>query len=92
MKNIIIENNNYKLEKNYKDCFSEEEVLNKFTDYFTEYDYIFGDYSYDSLRMKGFYNNNNNKATEINNIKNLENYIKNYCAYDAKYFLLKKIN
>ena len=65
--------------------------MEKVTDYFNPYDYIFGDYAYEKVRLKGFYDSNNKKATEINNVKNLDDYIKNYCSYEAKYFLLKKI-
>ena len=31
------------------------------------------------------------KVKNYNNIKNLENYLKNYCANDCKYFVIKKI-
>ena len=30
-------------------------------------------------------------ATKVNDIKTLDDYIENYCAYGAKWFLLKKI-
>ena len=89
---IEIEDNKYEIEKNYKDCFNKEEFLDKVTDYFYEFDYIFGDYAYDKLRLKGFYESNNKNVTKINDIKLLDEYIKNYCAYGAKWFLLKKIN
>ena len=35
-------------------------------------------------------NGDTNKVTKINNINNLDNYIKNNCAYDCRYFLLEK--
>ncbi|MEG1900535.1 MAG: YutD-like domain-containing protein [Bacilli bacterium] len=88
---IVLENQTYELEKNNKDCFDLEEVKSLVTDYFVNYDYIFGDYSYNKLRLKGFYDKTNKEVKEINNIKLLDEYIKNYCAYDCKYFLLKKM-
>ena len=90
MKNIELNGISYSLEKNYKDGFSLDEVISLCTDYFAEFDYVFGDYSYSKLRLKGFYESNNKKAKDINDIKGLDNYIKNYCSYDCKYFLLHK--
>ena len=90
MKNIELNGISYSLEKNYKDGFALEEVISLCTDYFAEFDYVFGYYSYSNLRLKGFYESNNKKAKDINDIKGLDNYIKNYCSYDCKYFLLHK--
>ena len=45
------------------------------TDYFNNYDYIFGDIAYDKLRLKGFYDSNNKLKNKINDIKLLDNYI-----------------
>lgn len=90
MKKIIFNDIEYSLEKNYKEGFVVEEVESLCTDYFISFDYIFGDYSYSKLRLKGFYDSDNKKVKEFNDIKGLEDYIKNYCSFDCKYFLLKK--
>ncbi len=90
MKKIIINNVEYELMNNYKDSFNETEFNEKCTDYFYDYDYIVGDYAYNRLRLKGFYNGNNKQAKDINNIKNLDKYIKDYCAYDCRYYVIKK--
>lgn len=91
MKKIVINDKKYELISDNDKVFNEEELIQKVTDYFENFDYIFGDYAYDKLRLKGFYESNNNKVTKINDIKLLDEYIKNYCAYGAKWFLLKKI-
>ena len=70
--------------------YDEETVKGLITDYFYDYDYIFGDWAYGKLRLKGFYKENNQEAKRINNIKYLDDYIKLNCAYDCKYFLLEK--
>ena len=44
----------YKLIKDNKECFNLEEIEEKITDYFKDYDYIVGDYAYSKLRLKGF--------------------------------------
>lgn len=87
---IKINGNDYEVVKNYRDGFNEEAIIERATEYFNEYDYIFGDWAYGKLRLKGFYKNDNKKVNKINNINNLEKYIKDNCAYDCKYFLLEK--
>lgn len=81
----------YELIKNHKNGFDISLVEEKYTDYFASFDYVFGDFSYDKVRLKGFYDKNSAQVSEINNIEKLESYIKNYCAYDCRHFLLKKI-
>ena len=88
---IALENNKYQLIKNYKEAFSEEMMQEKYTDYFAPYDYIVGDIAYNKLRLKGFYQEQNPKVQSLNNYKNLDHYLKNNCAVDCKYFILKKI-
>ena len=88
---IEIENREYELIKNYKDAFEREEFENKYTDYFYDYDYIVGDIAYGKLRLKGFYDEKNKKVNKINNYKNVDIYLKNYCASDCKHFILKQI-
>lgn len=91
-KNIInVNNNKYELVKVYKEGFNEEDFKERCTEYFDEFDYIFGDYSYDVLRLKGFYDKNNKQVKKINNIEILENYIKEFCSHECRWFLLKKV-
>ena len=92
MKTIKINGTLYTLERNYKDGFDLTEVENKLTDYFDGYDYIFGDWSYGKLRLKGFCKKENPKFKKINDYNKKDEYIKNDCAYGCKYFVLEKIN
>ena len=91
MKKIILFDLEYNIVKDEHDVFNLEEVTSLATDYFKPYDYIFGDYSYGKLRLKGFYESDSKKKTKINDIKTVDDYIKNYCQYGSKIFLLKKI-
>lgn len=88
---IVLNNNEYELIKEYKDAFNIDEVENLFTEYFYDFDYILGDYAYNKLRLKGFYDNDNKKARNINRYDYIEEYIKNYCAYECRYFILKRV-
>lgn len=90
MKNILINNINYEVVKNYNDAIDIEEITSKMTDYFDEFEFVVGDWSYGKLRLKGFYNKDNKKATSINSIEYVDDYIKKYCSYGCKYFVLRK--
>ena len=91
MKKVLVDNIEYEIVTDYRDAFNQEEFEERFTDYFEEFDYVVGDYAYNKLRLKGFYDSKNPKCTKINNINNLEKYLKENCAYGCKYFCLKKI-
>lgn len=73
-------------------CFIYENAREYVTDYFNEFDYIFGDFVGDKVRLKGFYESNNSNVKKYNDIKFLEHYKKEYCNYGAKTFLLKKVH
>jgi uncharacterized protein YutD len=88
----IINNIKFDLIKDYKDGFDKEEIENKLTDYFYDYDYIVGDWSYGKLRLKGFCKKENKKLNRINDYDNLDYYITHECAYNCKYFILERIN
>lgn len=88
---IEIENVKYELIENYKDGFELDKVLEKYTDYFEPYDYIIGDWSYGKIRLKGFCNKTNKICNRSNDIKFKEDYIKNLCSYECRYFVLKKV-
>ncbi|MBQ1812499.1 MAG: YutD family protein [Bacilli bacterium] len=90
MKDIILNNIKYKLITNIRDGYDSDEVKSKATDYFMPFDYIVGDWAYGKLRLKGFYDKNNKSCKSINDIENLEKYIKENCAFNCKYFVLKK--
>ena len=92
MKKVEINGKTYEILENIGNCLNTEELKEKITDYFDNFDYIFGDFSYDKVRLKGYNDSINKKANKINNIKGLEDYKKNYCSYGAKTFLLKKVS
>lgn len=89
--NLKLGNNEYELIENYKDGFEKSSLEEKYTDYFEEYDYILGDWSYGKLRLKGFCDKINKNCNRINDIKYKDKYIKELCSYDCRYFLVKKV-
>lgn len=90
MKKIIVENIEYELIEDNGDAFNEEEFKEKYTDYFQEFDYILGDYSYNKLRLKGFCEKNNPRFNKINDYSTKKTYLDTLCAYKCHYFVVKK--
>lgn len=90
-KSILLEEKEYELIEDIREGFDLEEVKKKYTEYFYEYDYIVGDWAYGKLRLKGFFDEENKSKRELNDIKNLNKYISNNCAYNCKYFVLKRV-
>lgn len=88
---IIINEIKYEIIKNEKEAIDKELLNEKITEYFDEYDYIFGDWAYGKLRLKGFNDKNNKNFKPINDIKMVDKYIKENCAYGCRHFILKKI-
>ena len=89
-KKVTLNDIEYEVVKDYRDGFEEEAVVERATDYFNDYDYIFGDWAYGKLRLKGFYEDKNPKANKINKYSSLDKYIEENCAYGCKYFVAKK--
>ncbi len=90
MKELLINSNSYELIKNERDGFDLEEVKSNLTDYFYPFDYVVGDWAYGKLRLKGFYEGKNKLCRDFNNISNVDKYLKENCAYNCKYFIIKK--
>ena len=90
MESEKLANNSFEIIKNYKDGYNNDEFLNKCTDYFNDFDYIVGDWAYGKLRLKGFYDSNNKKCKDFNNIDNLDTYLKENCAFECAYFVAKR--
>lgn len=87
----LINNKKYILVKD-NEGFKQDEVENKLTEYYDDFDYIVGDWAYGKLRLKGFYCEDNKNVKDFNNIKNVDDYLVNNCAYMCKYFVLKRVN
>ena len=92
MKKIVLDNIEYELIEDNGDSFDENEIKEKYTDYFYEFDYILGDYAYNKLRLKGFCDKSNKRYNKINDYDTKDEYVKKLCAYKCKYFVLKRVN
>lgn len=88
---VMLNDREYEVIKNYRDAFNKEDLNNLYTEFFKDYDYILGDYAYSKLRLKGFCDKTNKLFNEINDYSKIDKYIKEECAYECQYFVLKKI-
>lgn len=91
MEIIEINNKKYQVMNNYRDAINIEELENKITDYFDNFDYIVGDISYGKLRLKGFNSKTNKNFKAYNDVDHVSDYIKNNCAYGCKWFMISEI-
>lgn len=91
MEIIEVNNKKYQVMKNYKDALNTDELAEKITDYFDDFDYIVGDIAYGKLRLKGFNSRTNKNFKEMNDVDKVEDYIKNNCAYGCRWFMISEI-
>jgi len=91
MKKVKINEKDYEVVENYKEALKADNLSEMVTDYFDNYDYILGDWSYGKLRLKGFCDKQNKIRNNLNSYENINNYIKKYCSFECQYFILKKI-
>lgn len=88
---VFINNNNYELVQQTKDAFNEDAFKARYSDILNKYDYIVGDWGYNQLRLRGFFDDQNQKATYDTKISTLSEYLFEYCNFGCAYFVLKKV-
>lgn len=88
---VQVGNQYYELIENVKDGYNEEEFLERYSEILNKYDFIVGDWGYSQLRLRGFYDDRNNRSTYDTKISTLEEYIYEYCNFGCSYFVLKKV-
>ncbi|MBV7506990.1 YutD family protein [Bacillus sp. sid0103] len=88
---IIMNNTVYEIVQEHRNGFNEEALKGRFSDILTRYDYVVGDWGYGQLRLKGFFEDQNQKATFDTKISTLSEYLYEYCNFGCAYFVLKKV-
>ncbi|RFB15089.1 DUF1027 domain-containing protein [Bacillus sp. HNG] len=88
---ISINNSTYELVDELKNGFDEEAFRARYSDILAKYDYIVGDWGYEQLRLKGFFDDKNQKASFDTKISTLSEYLYEYCNFGCAYFVLKKV-
>ncbi|MPQ24248.1 YutD family protein [Bacillus paralicheniformis] len=88
---IVVQNAVFEVVKDVKNGFNEEAFKARYSDILNKYDYIVGDWGYSQLRLKGFFDDQNQKATFDTKISTLDEYIYEYCNFGCAYFVLKRL-
>lgn len=89
---VIINNICYEIVEERGNGFNEEAFCNRYSDILAKYDYIVGDWGYGQLRLKGFFDDQNQKATFDTKISILTEYLYEYCNFGCAYFVVKKVS
>jgi len=88
---IVINTTGYEVMEDYRNGFNEEAFRSRYSDILHKYDYIVGDWGYNQLRLRGFFDDKSPKATFDTKISTLTEYLYEYCNFGCAYFVLKKV-
>lgn len=88
---LMIGNRQYKVVMDYREGFQVEKIGERFSDVLARYDYIVGDWGYEQLRLRGFFEVDNKKALPEQRIDTLEDYLYEYCNFGCAYFVIQRI-
>ncbi|MEG0472177.1 MAG: YutD family protein [Solibacillus sp.] len=87
---IIADGYVYEIIEDMREGFKEEAFLARYSDILSRYDYIVGDWGYGQLRLKGFFDDKNQKSTFDTKISTIEDYLYEYCNFGCAYFIVQK--
>jgi uncharacterized protein YutD len=87
---ITIDRWDYEVLYDYREALKEEALQDRYSEILGKYDYILGDWGYGQLRLKGFFDDKNQKATYDTKFSTVQDYLYEYCNFGCAYFILKK--
>ena len=85
---FLLNGHSYELVKNYRDGFNGAELAKRFSGILSKYDYIVGDWGYDQLRLKGFYDPTNPLYIVEQGVSTVEDYLLEDCNFGCAYFIV----
>lgn len=88
---VSINNHLYGLVYNHREGFDLETFQERYSDVLHRYDYIVGDWGFEQLRLRGFFDNDNKRAFADQKIATLQDYLYEYCNFGCRYFVLEKV-
>lgn len=87
---ITVDRWDYEVLLDYREALKEEALQDRYSEILGKYDYILGDWGYGQLRLKGFFDDKNQKATYDTKFSTVQDYLYEYCNFGCAYFILKK--
>ena len=88
---LLIGTRQYKLVVDYREGFDPQKLGERYSEVLARYDYIVGDWGYEQLRLKGFFDKDNRKALPDQRIDMLEDYLYEYCNFGCAYFVIQQV-
>ncbi|MGM9925072.1 MAG: YutD family protein [Bacillus sp. (in: firmicutes)] len=88
---VTINNLQYEVVEDFRNGYNEEAFKVRYSDILNKYDYIVGDWGYGQLRLRGFFDDQNQKASFDTKISTLSEYLYEFCNFGCPYFVVKKI-
>lgn len=88
---VTINNFQYELIEDHRNGFNEDAFKARYSEILNKYDYIVGDWGYGQLRLRGFFDDQNQKASFDTKISTLSEYLYEFCNFGCAYFVVKKI-
>ncbi len=87
---IEVQGNKYEIIEDVKNGYNNDVLQERYSDILSKYDFVVGDWGYEQLRLKGFYDDQNPKATFDTKISTLDDYLYEYCNFGCAYFIMKR--
>lgn len=87
---LLIKEEPYQLVLNYREGFDLLAFENRYQEYFEKFDFIVGDWGFEQLRLRGFYQIGQAKVPKDQTIDFLADYLNEYCNFGCRYFVLAK--
>lgn len=82
----------YELVKNYRDGFDADQFGIHFSSILSKYNYIVGDWGFDSLRLRGFYSKDNPDYEVNRDFDTIEDYLFEDCNFGCAYFVVHNLD
>lgn len=89
---MTIDGRRYRIIRNDKDALRKDRLAERYEAILDKYDYIVGDWGYEQLRLKGFYNQDRKQAAPDQLISHLEDYLYEYCNFGCAYFVIERLD
>ncbi len=87
---VLTGNQAYTLEHEHKNGWNAEMFKERYSEVLERFDYIVGDWGYNQLRLRGFYQEGHPRATKDTVISSVVDYLNEYCNFGCAYFVLRK--
>ncbi len=88
---LLINQHPYQIVLDNHQTFDLDEFSYRYNPIYSNFDYLLGDWSYDQLRLTGFYANGRNVPNN-QKIGYLEDFLMEYCNFGVSYFVLKNLD